>query len=250
MKSDFIEKREIKIAYDLMSKFYDRGLALTRKIESLEEDCLKEIIGYLKKRILDLGCGTGRYTLRLSYEQSYIVAIDISTGMLSVLKDKTRSVKKDAFIDVINADAERIPVRNNAFDNIICTLAFDHFIDKERVVNECSRVLKREGAFLFSIFNKNLLKFYRKMMDVPEGKVIFRLNKKLRIILYEDSLDLKSVVKIFKERGFQGKMLTGCFPLPASFKKIGFSSRVNMLLNRIFRNYAVLYIFLFIKGGQ
>ena len=93
MKSDFIEKREVKIAYDLMSKFYDRELALTRKIESLEEGCLKEMIGYLKKRILDLGCGTGRYTLRLSYEQGYIVAIDISTGMLSVLKEDSQGQK-------------------------------------------------------------------------------------------------------------------------------------------------------------
>jgi SAM-dependent methyltransferase len=52
----------------------------------------------------------------------------------------------------ISCTAERIPLRDNSSDIVICVNALDHMIDPGKALGEIHRVLKREGVFILGLF--------------------------------------------------------------------------------------------------
>lgn len=66
---------------------------------------------------LDLGCGTGNYTVALGNLGGAWSAIDASEVMLAQAAQKSQS------IEWIRSGAERLPFADGSFDGAICTLA-------------------------------------------------------------------------------------------------------------------------------
>lgn len=76
---DFWEKKAFK--YPL--PFEETNLFQTEKILN---NIKAQGIVFFKKRVLDIGCGTGTYTLPVAKEASYVCGIDCSSAMLSILE--------------------------------------------------------------------------------------------------------------------------------------------------------------------
>jgi ubiquinone/menaquinone biosynthesis C-methylase UbiE len=76
------------------------------------------------KRILDLGCGTGRFTeaLRARFEAE-VIGIDPSKKML----EQARSKPHDRRIRYQPGRGESIPVADNSIDLIFMSMIFHHF---------------------------------------------------------------------------------------------------------------------------
>lgn len=87
-------------------------------------------------RILDLGCGTGRYALPLARAGLSVVGADRSPEMLAVLERKRAGER----VAVVRCDAEALPFRR-AFDAVL----FAHFLhllpSLEALAGELRRVL-------------------------------------------------------------------------------------------------------------
>ncbi len=90
---------------------------------------------------LDLGCGTGNYTVALSGQGGEWSALDVSEVMLGQAREKSRTVSW------VQSSADAIPFPNAAFDGAICTLAIHHFPALESPFSEVRRTL-RSGAFV------------------------------------------------------------------------------------------------------
>jgi len=52
-------------------------------------------IDFTQKRILDIGCGTGAYTLRIAQKAAHIDAVDISPEMLRILREDAQKIGLD-----------------------------------------------------------------------------------------------------------------------------------------------------------
>jgi ubiquinone/menaquinone biosynthesis C-methylase UbiE len=92
--------------------------------------------------ILDLGCGTGRFTQALAdLYGARVTGIDPSPAMLA------QAVEKPASPDVhfVRAAAEAIPAPDASFDLVFSSMAFHHFADRDAAALECRRVLKPGG---------------------------------------------------------------------------------------------------------
>ena len=97
------------------------------------------------KNILDLGCGTGRFSEALAaHFNAQVTGIDPSTKML----DQARRKLKDSRVDYQNGRAESIPQPDKSLDLIFTSMTFHHFEDPALVAQECRRVL-RDGAIVF-----------------------------------------------------------------------------------------------------
>jgi ubiquinone/menaquinone biosynthesis C-methylase UbiE len=92
--------------------------------------------------ILDLGCGTGRYSNALAdYYDASVTAIDPSEKMLAAARRKASPrVRCD------RASAESLPLHDASIDMVFISMAFHHFEHPDRAAAECRRVLHANGV--------------------------------------------------------------------------------------------------------
>lgn len=96
------------------------------------------------ERVLDLGCGTGRWLRRLAARSTICaVGIDNSVPMLRVA-----SAEKDLAGKVANADCKQLPFPHAFFDLIISSFVLSHLPNLKLVVAELARVTK-PGAQIY-----------------------------------------------------------------------------------------------------
>lgn len=99
------------------------------------------------KRILDIGCGTGRHTVYLAKKGFFVIGLDISEEALEKTKKWAAGVRNCYFV---KADMERLPFTDGYFDAVLSIVAIEHArIGKiRRTLKEIHRVLRKGGIFL------------------------------------------------------------------------------------------------------
>ncbi len=91
---------------------------------------------------LDIGCGTGNYTMALAAKGLNFTGVDPSEKMLDLAHAKAPHIQWRV------GSAENIPADNDTFDNIIATLTLHHWNDLNAGFNELHRVLKNHGKIV------------------------------------------------------------------------------------------------------
>jgi ubiquinone/menaquinone biosynthesis C-methylase UbiE len=94
------------------------------------------------RRAIDVGCGTGRWTARLS-----AIGIDASAAMLAV------AARKGLCGRLALGDAGALPIATGAADLVLCALTFGHIRDQAGAMREFSRVLKPGGILILTDFH-------------------------------------------------------------------------------------------------
>lgn len=92
--------------------------------------------------IIDLGCGTGRYTEPLAAHFSAdVMGIDPSEKML----EKARAKQSDDRIAYHLAPGEELLTADGSADMVFMSMVFHHLKDPRSTVHECHRVLRPQG---------------------------------------------------------------------------------------------------------
>ena len=134
----------INMDYDRseMPSAYDAGRGYARRVL---EQWLKTIAQFVPNpvsRILDLGCGTGRYSAALaSYFSADVDAIDPSEKMLEQARKKPH-----ARVHFRKASGEDLPLGDESVDLVFMSMVFHHLDSPESVARECCRVLRPNGS--------------------------------------------------------------------------------------------------------
>ncbi len=131
--------------FDDWSRSYDETILNHLIFNASHDMFLREMAPFLKDdtRILDVGCGTGRFAFRLSdtNKRMKIHGIDLSKDMIEKAKAK---LKQDE-IHFTHGDVEKLPYESNTFDIITCGSSFHHYPDQRKALFEMRRVLKNDG---------------------------------------------------------------------------------------------------------
>ncbi len=135
--------------------------------------------------ILDLGCGDGLFSrCLLENSKAKVVGIDLSYKRITFAKKKV----PDAFFVI--ADAEHLPFKNNSFNVLYCNALLHHMDMVEKIINEISRVIYKDGIIIIIEPNKLnplmmilaiLNKAERSVFNISTSIIIKMLMKKLTI---------------------------------------------------------------------
>jgi SAM-dependent methyltransferase len=113
-------------------------------IVALERRTLLPWIEHLRpRRAVDVGCGTGRWTARLS-----AVGVDLSPAMLAVAATKPGLRGRLAV-----AHATSLPIASSAADLVLCALTLGHLNDPVAAIREFARILTPGGTLLLTDFH-------------------------------------------------------------------------------------------------
>ncbi|MBA2653934.1 MAG: class I SAM-dependent methyltransferase [Gammaproteobacteria bacterium] len=127
--------------YDSIGKNYD----LTRKADPIVVDrIIKQLQVIPSGKYLDIGCGTGNYTIALHQKGLCIEGVDISQEMLGQAKSKCPKINWH------QSDASALPFVDDFCNGIVCTFATHHMHDINQVFSEMFRVINHGRVVLFT----------------------------------------------------------------------------------------------------
>lgn len=131
------------------------------------------------EQVLDLAAGTGDLTRLLARRvgpTGQVVMSDINRSMLEQGRDRLLDQGITAGIELLQANAEQLPLADNHFDCVIIGFGLRNVTDKQAALAEMHRVLKPGGRALILEFSKPLAAL-QKPYDTYSFKILPALGK-------------------------------------------------------------------------
>ena len=162
-------KSHTEVSYTDISKTYD-------DYRSYPESLIKTMIelGRIshRKKVLDLGCGTGNVARQIkNIIGADLIGVDASLAMLKVANSKS--------LEVIctDIDNQQLPFRDGSFDTIIGAYVIHQIKNLNFVLSECYRVL-RDGVLLLLTSSHKQIEdqhpiikgFFPSYVDIDKGR--------------------------------------------------------------------------------
>ncbi len=152
----------------------DSGLAVNQEALEIAEPLRAPYVSYYRRireainapgmSVLEIGAGTGMYTVAALEAGASVVATDISHSCLQVLRKR---LGKYSNLQTQVADMEKLPFADGKFDLVILAGSLSYG-DNRTVMNEIHRVLKPGGRFI--------------CVDSLNHNPVYRLNRWLQFV--------------------------------------------------------------------
>ena len=103
-------------------------------------------------RILDVGCGTGNYSLKLKNIGCEVVGVDVSEKMLDIFKLKLDNQKTNIELHLLQSNT--LPFEDESFDAVISVTAVEFMNNLNESIDEMFRVLKPNCSLVIGTLHK------------------------------------------------------------------------------------------------
>lgn len=128
------------VNYDALAPTYNQRFE-EDKDRPVTARVLLELAGNLNaQRVLEVGCGTGRWLAEMRTLTAHSYGLDPSKGML------TQACARDPHLPLTRGRGESLPFPPGTFDFVYCVNAIHHMDGQETFIQEARRVLRDGGA--------------------------------------------------------------------------------------------------------
>jgi malonyl-CoA O-methyltransferase len=130
-------KRKVMHAYDVTADIYDERYSE----EQHRKYCkVLESVNFVNATILDVGCGSGKFLLKVTGKAKVVVGVDFSRKLL--LKAKNYAAKN---VHVVQADADHLPFQEGTFNVAFSFTVLQNMPKRANTLQEIKRVTTKGG---------------------------------------------------------------------------------------------------------
>ncbi|MDZ7730072.1 MAG: class I SAM-dependent methyltransferase [Natrialbaceae archaeon] len=179
---------DVAASYD--EKRFSRGGEI---IDRREKDARSMPWPIQDRRVLEIACGTGRFTVMLADQGADVIGLDISSAMLKLGRKKAQQAGLASELEFIDGDAARLPYPDNAFDTVVAMRFFHLADDPDAFLSEMRRVASEQ--IIFDTFNRySSRSLYN--WALPMGSRLYS-RREVRTLLERHDLTLTAVADDF-----------------------------------------------------
>lgn len=121
--------------------------------DKVETDCALDLFKVTPgMSILDVGCGTGNFSIKIAAKGGVVTGIDVSDKMLNIAVKKTK--KKNLNIEFIKMNSLQLRFQDNYFDGVVSMATIEFIFNPEKMIMEMFRVCKKDGLILLGTINR------------------------------------------------------------------------------------------------
>ena len=156
-------KLSVKDFYDTIAVDYDAeqdapNFRFVREPEKKLIQTFFEKEDFSNTSILEIGAGTGRFSLLFAAACKSYTAVDLSPVMLQQLTQKAEQ-EHITNITTIEGDFLQIPISDN-FDYIVSFTAIEYILDKKTLFQKMAQLLKPSGKLFITTTHKTFIRFW------------------------------------------------------------------------------------------
>ena len=167
------------------------------------------------ERAVDIGCGTGIYTMELVRKGAHVIGVDSSMEMLAIAREKFRQAGLNGCF--ICGSAESMPIRSEQFDLAVAVTSLCFVRHPEQAVQEARRILNPGGRLTLGELNRfSLWAFLRRVKGLFKDTIYNRAHfwsrrelerllqheglspSAVRVLLYFPPINLKTFLKRYR----------------------------------------------------
>ncbi|MEA3505496.1 MAG: class I SAM-dependent methyltransferase [Bacteroidota bacterium] len=141
--------------YDNASNTYDQwyNKPMGKFVDDIQTKKILEMFPFKKGiTVLDVGCGTGNYSIKLASMGCDVVGIDVSDNMLKIAQQKAK--KQNLDINFINMDILKHTLKKESFDVVVSVTAFEFISNIAEAYKQIKKLVKPEGHILVGTIHK------------------------------------------------------------------------------------------------
>jgi len=168
-----------------------------------KEIVLSMVDSWDEKRILEVGCGTGRFSIEIAKNGALVTGLDPSRTMLKQVENK----KCNAEINLVNGHGYELPFKDGALDGCVCINVINHIEDYNKLISEISRVLRKDGFMIMNF--SNYFSLY-----LPIAFYVNLTKRSIQGDVYTKWFKHSEIRKALITSGFEVSDSTGCLIFP------------------------------------
>ena len=206
-----VERRQI--LYAGYAPEYDARRFAGRRNQYLERIRIRGVLRSIglhgfDRRVLDVGCGTGRGPIALATAGfTNITAVDFTEAMLQLAREKVARLPNPDAVTLVRGDAFSLPFPDASFD-VVMSLKFFHMFNfslQREIISELTRVCRPGGLLVIEL------------QSVHKGLFVTRYLEQRRVRAHQKFNSLWEVRQLFDKSRFNKRRIVGTV-LPKAYQ--------------------------------